>query len=215
MMKKGLIIIFLTLISLLPAYGQKDTNNIVIFNEFNVNLNLGHDVEQQLGFGMGAYHSIMNQKKVNFIFGLEYNLNRQLIDYTYEGHYAHASNVRYTIHNLSVPFNLRYNIGKNIKAFIELGIFLDLIVNSKRKGIMHTYLPNENSNIVYNEFIFKENARITSPNYGICSGIGIKIPVKKRELIIKSDYKFGIRELDSRGTNFYIRYFRLSIGINI
>lgn len=209
---------FSVLICSLPTYGQKATDNF-IFNEFNISLNKTTlptgDFEQQLGFGIGAFHSIMNQKKVNFILGLEYNLNRQFLNNTYEGHFANATNVQYTIHNMSIPFNLRYNIGKNIRVFIELGGFLDLIVNSKRKGVMHTYFPGENNTIVYNEFTFKENAKITSPNFGICGGIGIKIPVKMRELIIKTDYKFGMRELNSAGTDFYIRYFRISIGINI
>lgn len=215
---RPLIIIFSTLIFSFPTYGQKATNNF-IFNEFNISLNKTTpptgDFEQQLGFGIGAFHSIMNHKKVNFIFGLEYNLNRQFFNSTYEGHFANATNVQYTIHNMSIPFNLRYNIGKNIKVFTELGGFLDLIVNAKRKGVMHTYFPDENNTVVYNEFTFKEKAKITGPNFGISGGIGIKIPVKTRELIIKTDYKFGIPKLYSVGTDFYIRYYRVSIGINI
>lgn len=215
---KRLIITFSVLICFLSTYGQKDTNNI-IFNEFNISLNNTTlptvDFEQELGFGMGAYRSVMNHKKVNFIFGLEYNLNRQFFDTTYEGHFANATNVQYTIHNVSIPFNLRYNVGHNIKAFVELGAFLDLIINSKRKGVMHTYYPGENNTIIYNTFTFNEKAKITGPNYGVCGGIGIKIPIKLRELLIKTDYKFGMRELNSAATDFYIRYFRISIGINI
>ena len=215
---KSLIIFFSVLISLLSAYGQKDSIDF-FFDEFNINLNIttlpSNNVNQKLGFGGGAYHSMMNQKRINLIFGFEYNLNRQFINKTYEGHYAHATDIQYSMHNLSVPFNFRYNIGRDIKIIMELGTFIDLIIASKRRGIMHTYLPNENNNIIYNEFSFSEGAKITGLNYGLSSGFGLKVPIKKRELITKIDYKFGLQELDSRGTYFFIRYFRLNVGIKI
>lgn len=214
---KNLILTCSFLLFFLTSFAQK--KNDLFFNEFNISMNKTippwDDFEHHLGFGLGAYRSVMNQKKVNFLFGFEYNLNREFFDYIYKGHFASATNVQYAIHNWSIPFNLRYNIGKNIKVFIELGGFLDIILRTRSKGIMHTSSPDENNHLVHKEFAFKEKGGGAGPIFGISSGIGIKIPIKTRELIVKSDYKFGMLELNGGETFFSHRNFRISFGINI
>jgi hypothetical protein len=216
--RKGFkIYLFLMLISCIKVYGQKDSTNY-FFNEFNVNLNFNSlsngFLKEQIGFGAGTYRSIISKNKINFILGFEYNLNRHFVEREYEGHYAHATNIKYSIHNFSIPFNFRYNFGRSVKIITELGVFVDLITSSKRKGVLHTYLPFES----YKKSEFSRGAKIIGPSYGVSCGFGILMPVFSRVLIIKSDFKFGFNKLDSKATYntyFYVRYFRLNIGFSI
>lgn len=211
---KIIILAFSVLFSLSPVYGQKDSADF-FFNEFGLSLNRTErfegKLEQELGFGIGAYRSMWDQKRIPLIFGMEYNLNRLFMDQTYEGHFAHATDVQYTIHNWSFSFGCRFMMGKKIKPFIELGTFLDLIIGSRREGMMHTYFPGT----VYKDFSFNENAGLSSHNYGLSGGIGIKIPVDNREVTFKSDYKIGFQELNSSEMYFYMRYFRLAIALSL
>lgn len=214
---KAIFISFSFFLYFLSAYGQKDTT-LFIFNELDISLNrtnLSNDnTKDRIGFGIGVFRSILEHKKTNLVFGFEYNLTNQFKEITYEGHFAHATNVEYTIHNLSIPINIRYNIGNKVKFFVQTGTFIDLIVSSKRKGTMHSYLPDQNNNIVYKEFSFNEKAGLTNYNYGFAVGLGLRIPIKKMELIIKSDYKLGLNDL-STNDNIYNRYFRFIVGIKI
>lgn len=214
---KSLIITFSFLLSLLTSYGQEDSA-LLFFNEFEISINrtnlANENTEDRFGFGLGVLHSMLEQKKINLIFGFEYNLTNQFKKIIYEGHYAHSTDVEYTIHNLSIPLNVRYNVGNKVKFFIQAGTFVDLIVSSKRKGIMHSYLPDQNNNIVYKEFSFHEKAGLRNLNYGFSGGIGLRIPTRKKELTIKTDYKIGLNNLLIMD-NIYNRYLRLTVGLKI
>lgn len=200
--------------------GQEDSISFFL-NEFEISINRTNledeNTEDRFGFGLGAFHSMMDSKKINLIFGFEYNLTNQLKKIIYEGHFAHATNVEYMIHNLSIPLNVRYNIGNKVKFFIQSGTFVDLIVNSIKKGIMHTYLPDQNNNIVYKEFSFKEKAGLSNLNYGFIGSIGLQIPNKwKKILILKTEYKLGLNNLlIMNNINFYNRYWILTVGLKI
>jgi len=214
---KTFILILAGALSFLSAYSQEETP--FFFNEFNISLNktnLSDDnTENRFGFGVSANRIMLEQKKINFVFGLEYNLTKQFKKKTYEGHYAHATDLEYILNNLSVPLNFRLNFGKNSRFFLETGAFVDLILSSQRKGKIHTYAPDENNIITYKVSDFKENARLSPINYGIVSGIGLRVPFDKFELVFKPDYKLGLHELDSFKTSILNSYFRLNIGIKI
>lgn len=213
-MKKNLIILFI-LFSFFSSYSQ-EKDAPFFFNEFNISLNktnLSDDnTEDRFGFGIGLNRLMIKQKKVNLVFGLEYNVTRQFKKNTYEGRYANATNLEYTLNNLSVPLNFRLNLGNTFKIFTEIGVFIDLIYSSQRKGTMRTYLPNSNN---LNEFSIKEKANLSPINPGISGSIGLIIPIYKVESIIKIDYKLGLHELDSYKTSVLNRYYRLIIGIKI
>jgi outer membrane protein assembly factor BamA len=216
-MKKLIIILFWAL-SFFSAFGQEE-NNPFFFKEFYISINrtnLSDDnTENRYGFGLSANRIAMEHRKINFVFGFEYNLTKQFKNKTYEGHYAHATDLEYTLNNLSVPLNFRVNFGKNNKVFFETGLFLDLIFGSQRKGKIHTYAPDENNVITYKVSDFEENARLSTLNYGIAGGIGLRVPFDKFEMIIKADYKLGIRELDSFKTSILNSYIRLNIGVRL
>lgn len=211
---KTVIVAFLFPFIFLKAYGQEDKTPY-FFNELDISLNrtnLSNDnTKDRFGLGLGVFRIMREKKKVNVIAGLEYNLTNQFKKQVYEGHFSHATDVEYTIHNLSIPLSLRYNTGNKVKFFIQLGAFIDLIVNSRKKGIMHSYIP-DNNNIVYEEFSFSEKANLKGLNYGFSGGIGLRIPITKTELIIKTDYKLGLNNL-SVANSLYNRYYRLIVGL--
>jgi len=80
---------------------------------------------------------------------------------------------------------------------------------------MYTYAPDENNVLTYKVSDFKEKTKLASLNYGVVGGIGLSIPFDKFEMVIKPDYKFGLRELDSFSTSFFNSYIRLNIGFKI
>lgn len=210
------ITLFLAFICSLHVSGQDSTRKVDFFNEFVVGLNKttrpSNDFDQSLGFGVGAYRVINNQEIVNLVFGFEYNLNRQFYDEFSEGRYAHGWNMQYTVQSATIPLYIRCSIGKNLKAFVEFGFYADIVFNSKRKGTIHTWPPNGGPT---KELAVNESAQLSNFNYGLYGGVGMRIPMKNKGLIIKSDYRYGLQDLSQSYGSFYMRYIRFSVGLNI
>jgi len=196
-----------------PVQGQKEE---FFFKEFTGSVNRippTYKGETKFGFGIGAYHVYMQEKRTNIVFGIEYNKSRIFFRNLYEGRFAHSENITYTMNWLSMPLFVRYNIGENVKFFIELGGHADVMVGAKRKGIMHTNLPGENNQLVHKHYEFNEKTNLNSSG-GVSCGIGLRIPVAKYEIIVKPEYKFGLSEVFySNTTSYYCRYARISAGI--
>lgn len=214
---RNIILTLTFILSITLVFGQK--NSVFFFDEFSVSINRtslkDNNTNDKFGFGLGAYHALLESKKVNLIFGFEYNRTSQLKQSMYEGHFAHSTDVTYYINCLSIPLTARINFGNRIKFFISTGPFLYLSIGARQKGTMHTSLPNVNNQLVYKEFEFDGKADISSLNYGISLGIGINIPISKVNLIIMPDYKFGVKPLYDYHDQILNRYFRLMIGIKI
>lgn len=198
------------------SYGQDSID--FFFKEFNVSVNRttlqGANSENRYGFGLGAYHSLLPDKKINIVFGFEYNRTSQYIKFMYEGHFAHATDLTYNINCFSVPLGFRLNIGSKKRLFVETGGYVDLMINSNRVGTMHTYSPDENNQINYTKTEIDEKVQLSNA-VGLYVGLGVLIPISKIKLIIKPDYKFGINELYSYQDVIFNRYFRINIGIKI
>jgi hypothetical protein len=217
---KALFTTFLLLSSILFIYGQKDSVPL-LFNEFNVSLNRtvvsDNNTKERFGFGIGIYRSILNQKKINLIFGLEYNISRQFKKKISGDRWTTYKDVEYRIQSITLPFNIRFNIGKSVKFFIDAGGFVEVNHHAKAKGVEYTGI-GYGTNYRYYIIPFNEARNVAIVNYGFTAGFGIRIPVKKTELIIKTDYKHGFRDLidqiypmDSMDN----RYIRLIIGLRI
>jgi len=215
-MKHCFLIISLIFLVDKVSNGQ-DSNNFFI-DEFQISLNRtnlqDNNTADRYGFGIGAYHSFLQDKKINLVFGLEYNRTSQFKKLMYEGHFAHATDLTYTLNCFSVPVGFRFNIGSKTKIFIESGVFADLVINSNRTGTMHTYLPDENNQINYTETEIDEKVGLSN-SIGIYIGLGVRIPISKFELVFKPDYKFGINKLYSYQDDILNRYFRINIGLKI
>jgi hypothetical protein len=216
-MKMKYFIPLIVLIAIfIQSYGQEKID--FFLKEYTISVNRtnvkDHNTENRNGIGIGAYHSFLDDKKLNLIFGFEYNRISQFKKSMYEGHFANSTDLTYTINCISIPFGLRFNIGNQIKVIIESGGFADLIFNSNRKGTMHTYFPDENYHIGFNNFQINENAELSN-FIGIYFGLGVWIPIRKNDLIIKPDYKYGLTKIYSHGDDIYNRIMRLTIGLKI
>lgn len=212
-MKYGLSL--LLLIFLCNSLLAQDVNEL-FFDEVSISFNQTNladsNTENRNGFGVGVYHSFFPENSVNLTFGIEYNRTSQFKHSMYEGHYATATDLTYHLNIASFPLGARLNIGKKIRFFIEAGGYADLVVKSTRKGIMHTYFPDENGQVVNKTFPIDEKAKLSSV-MGVYSGLGIRIPVSTFEMVIKGDYKLGLQDLYSYMDSITNTYWRISIGI--
>ncbi|PKP07817.1 MAG: hypothetical protein CVU08_16005 [Bacteroidetes bacterium HGW-Bacteroidetes-3] len=214
---KHCIIIF-GLIFLIGKVSNGQDSNDFFLDEFHISLNRTNlqddNTEDRYGFGLGAYHSFMSDKKLNLVFGLEYNRTSQIKKNMYEGHFANATDLTYSLNCISVPVGLRLNIGSKTKVFIETGGFADLVIISNRTGTMHTYFPDENNEIDYTDTKIDEKAGLSN-SFGFYVGLGVRVPMSRFDLIVKPDYKFGINKLYSNQDDIFNRYFRINIGLKI
>jgi hypothetical protein len=146
------------------------------------------------GFGIGLHNAFFNQKRCNLIIGLEYNamLNNDLFRYGSKSLYNY----------IGIPVNVRVNLGKKVKFFVEAGAFFDPIVFER---IIEEYIT-----------ITEKTVYMYKPDFGISGGVGLRIPIKKYEILVKSDYKWGLRSIfDRSSVAFYNRYWRLAVGFKM
>jgi len=126
------------------------------------------------GFVTGLYNVFFNQKRCNLITGVEYNVkfrNIILLENDFRGRF----------HYIGIPVNARVNFGKKVKFFIEAGGFFDPIVIEKRIFAKHEIPAN------------KKTVFIHKPDFGFSGGVGLRIPIKKHEFLIKIDHKLTMR----------------------
>jgi hypothetical protein len=154
---------------------------------------------------------------VNFKTGIDFNRTNQFhARGPYLGHFNFAQDVIYHITSFSIPLNVRVSFGKKRTFFIETGISPELtggkITGTRR---IETYQTDNKGHtiITVREDKLDEGAGLTFVNLGLSGGAGVAIPLNKKfDLILKSDYHFGLRNLDSDNTIFN-RYFRIVVGL--
>jgi hypothetical protein len=192
--------------------------NEYFFDEVNVSFNRTNlnnsNTENRNGFGVGLYHSFFSNDRANLTFGLEYNRTNQFKKYLYESRYTHTTDMTYNMHVVSIPVGLRINAGRKIKVFLETGFYADLMIKSRRSGMMHTNYPRD-TGVVVNE-VYHVNEKVKLPNsVGLYAGLGIRIPVSRFELILRPDYKYGLNKLYSYRDDIYNRYWRITLGFKL
>lgn len=212
---------------LLPAFSysqEKKEDDIseearevdLFFNEFTGSVNFttvsNSNTSNAIGGGLGVYRVWRNDKIVNIVHGFEYNYSSQTKAKVYEGsQWAYYENVKYNMHNISIPVMARFTFGERTKLFAEAGMFMEFGLGSKRVGDYRTNDADGDELVVP----IKEEANIKYFNYGPSLGFGTRIPVKGVDLLIKLDYKFGIPDLYKYDENIYNRYLRFSFGVNL
>jgi len=161
---------------------QEFETHIHFSPEFRVSYNMirGKLVGNGDGFGVGFYNAFFNQKRCNLIVGLEYNclFDDNII-------FLEGQDTKSVNHFIGIPVSCRVNMGKKVKFFVEAGAFFDPLVIERTKPIY------ENSTL-------KKETLIRKPNFGISGGIGLRIPVKKYEILVKSDYKWSFGNIFDR-----------------
>ncbi len=217
-MKKTGFIILLILSLNIVCVTHAQNNKKFFFDEVDVSVNRtflnDNNTTNKYGFGIGIFHSWFYPKKFNLTFGFEYNKTNQKKDCISAGRFSHYEDITYTINTISFPLLIRINFGKNIRLFFETGASLDIVCNVKRKGKMITCYPNENNILEYEEKNIDNKATgFASTDFGLIGGIGIKIPVKKVEIIFKTDYHYGLKYLYYYQSDVYNNYGRIVIGL--
>jgi len=175
-MKNRLLLLIILLVTTFSTFAQ-DSKRKKISPEFIITHILPlNNMLGGYGFGLGVHNAFFNQNRCNLMIGLEYNA----VFYKYsflESDYIPQLNY------VGIPVNVRVNLGKKVKFFIEVGNFFEPIIFEKRIFFEKEKPKTEKS--VY----------MCGPDFGFSGGIGLRIPVNKYELLLKSDYKTGIRSL--------------------
>jgi hypothetical protein len=176
---------------------------------FSVNSTYRFDDEYsyRFGWGFGSNHSFRLGKVVEYQLGAEFN-HTSLYYYcsTYRpGHIfdrTYNLNITNNINCLSIPTGFRYSIGKNVKAFFEHGFFYDFTLFAAERGTSVVNMVTQDD----------YDINLTVPDaYGIYNGIGIRIPGKDVDYIVKTDFK--LRLVNDRNNHPF--YFKMDIGIKM
>lgn len=197
-------------------YGQ-ETN---IFNKLdfgiltNKSINLDSNSENKYGAGLGIYFCNENSFRIKSSYGIEINSYRFLINRLYESHFAHSTDIKYNITNLTISFNLRYYLPNFNRLYIEFGPYSDLYIHANREGLLHSYIPDDNFNTEYLEIPFKEKVSVNNI-VGLELGLTYLFSFERINLFLKPIYKHGFNNykeyLDYRLLSNYIV---LSVGVN-
>lgn len=211
------VILIIGLLALFGRLSGQEKNGLFL-NEFYFSINRtalkDDNTEDRFGFGFGTAHAFRADKKLNFVFGMEFTKTSQFKKLMYGGHFANELDLTYNYHCLSIPVGLRYAIGNKTKIFIETGGYADLVINSTRKGIGHSIAPDENGHLTNTVYQIHGDANLSSA-VGFYIGFGVRFPMPKFELVIKPDYKFGMNPIFSDLDNIYNRYFIIHVGLKI
>ena len=217
------ILFFTALLFAVSVFGQEKekVKPSFLFNEFSISLNRTNvsasGGENRLGCGAGMYRSFVLVGQLDFVFGMEYNYTSLFVKEIFYGQAGYEKDMAFRIHTASFPLDLRFSMGKRTKFFIESGIFLDIPVASQKKGDKRvSKIPSPSYPwIPWTIVKVKERAVISEINCGPSFGMGIRIPMKRLEWIVKADYKMGLNTLHTNGYDFHHHYYRLSVGMRI
>ena len=210
-----LILIILTICNpLVSAQEANEKKKTFPLNEFSLSLNRttvsDENTQDRFGFGVGIYYAFFNQKRCNLVTGLEYNRNVQYKKHMYGGRFKSYSNITCVMDYIGLPVYFRVNMGQKLKFFVETGAFFDFIAMGKIKGEYETYLPYTNKRT--GTFNHSESWMV---NFGVSGGVGLRIPIQKYEILLKGDYKWGMRDIYGYHDSIYNRYWRFTVGFKI
>jgi hypothetical protein len=206
--------IFLFTLLRVAVLGQQTTSLIVDQCMVSVNSTLEKDnyTENRIGFGLGIYHTFFLQNRINFNLGAEFNRTRQFEKSAYFGHFGSYNDLTYSKNCISVPLNFRVMFGQKRKYFFEAGGFWDWVISSKQKGTLHTGIPDGNGQIQDKYYDINEDAGFDN-SFGVSFGIGVRIPGKEFDIIIKPDYKQKFNKWYYYKELALSKYLRLNLGI--
>jgi hypothetical protein len=221
-MKFHYILFLSLLLSSFCVFAQEvEKEKKIIPIEFTLSLNrttlADENTQDRFGFGAGAYFRFFNPKRCHLVVGLEYNRNNLFIEYmTTNGKWGAGNyNTTYGINNIGIPVSFRVNMGKKAIFFIETGVFFDLFIFGREQGTYKVFLNTVDSTTTNIDRSFENKIFYKMPNFGLLGGIGLRIPIQKWEIILKGDYKWGIRDLTDIEGYVYSKYWRFSVGFKM
>ena len=205
------IVFFAAMLFAVSVFGQEEeeTKRPFFFNEFGLSVNRTNvsspGIENRFGGGAGIYHSFVMGRQFDLVLGIEYNYTSLFTDHIMMG-VDYYRDMTFHIHTFSSPLAVRFSIGKNVKYFLDAGIFLGfLFAEEKGETINPHPTPNNPKNYL------PESMLEIRGSFGPFFGIGIKIPMKQIEWIVKADYNIYPNKLE--GVDGDLHYYRLGLGI--
>lgn len=137
----------------------------------------------QIGLDVGAYHSYRLDRRLNPIFGVEYNLMRFSILDMYDDQ-SH-SDVQCYYHLLKIPFSVRIFLDSKKQVFIEPGVYATAPVYN-----LYTVSSTVIEDGIAQEKQIKDHFAST-PGAGFSFGLGAQLPLKKGALLVKGGGCWG------------------------
>ena len=197
---------------------EKSTQSYELTLSLNRTTVADKNTQNRFGFGVGLYSVFFSQKRCNLIIGFEYSRNVQFKKHMSGGrshfHSSSHSDVTYIINSVGTPICFRVNMGQKVKFFIDAGAFVDFFNAGRQTGTRKMFGYNPTDSTHYNTVSqFDDKGFLYKTNFGILGGVGLRIPVKKHEILLKGDYKWGIRNtIDDYYGEVYNRFWRFTIG---
>ena len=180
----------------------------------SANYSLGdNNTVNGFGFGVGIYKRVYKRSRVNVVYGVEFNRTNFQRKRVVLDDYSHKEDMQYKLNYLSVPVTARIHLGDiddlnkpshAPKFFFDLGLYVDVTCGTKREGTLVVYSPDISDTLSFTE---KYNSKV--PNLGVNAGMGIRIPVKFKYIIIKADYRHGLINQGRANDPFTNNYTRL------
>ena len=221
---RRLIIFFLIGIHSIFSFSQKEKLKFP-FNEAVLSMNKTPDFssshEGYYGFGFGLNRSLRDTNRVGVIVGIHFNHTRQYVNGASGGRFASFQDILFNINTLTIPYSVRFKMGKKNRLFFELGAHLDILVFSKTSYIYSGYLPG-NSPGTGTSFGDKDNRvsnSIRGVNPGLHAGIGKILAVSNQEFLLKADVSIGLVDYVSKYFGNYMSppyaspaFYKLTLG---
>jgi hypothetical protein len=230
-MKVLLVVLFLFIHSL-TLTGQEKSKSLR--HEFSFSISRtdlkDRNTTNLTGAGIGYLYIANNKKILNVYMGFSITNTRQVKKEVYETYstnyylfqskvlsmysnnlFAYSKDVEYSVNSFSIPVSLRFNFGKQFRAFAEAGCFIDVNAGT-RKGTMMIKSDSYDPDAPWIGYKFEDNAWLTGMNYGYIAGLGFSYPVGKTEIITKVQYKKGLVNLGTFNNDLRNSYLLLSLG---
>jgi hypothetical protein len=209
------IIFTLLVVKILINSAFAQENSKFFLNEFAISINesLPSDGSfgQNIGFGLGVYHSLTTHKYIDLVFGVEYNRINQF-QISQSKPYWPKEEVTYTTDNVSIPLSVRYIFGEHFRFYFETGLYGDLNLKTNKTGYLHFWVPSGSNLTEHRQKEINETVGTVFINFGFDLGIGCMIPISEKEILITFDYKYGFIQLNDE---IYNRYLRLKLGFRL
>ncbi len=210
---KNTFILTLAVLFSMQLYGQK---NKFYFNEMTLSINKtrqqDYNTEDGQGMGVGVYHFYRAEKRTNVIWGLEFNRTNQFKKSIPQGHFSGLEGVYYSISSFSIPIKGRISLGQKVKIFTELGGHIGINISITESGKSYYYDSISGVKVVTK---FKNKRGAFTRNYGYLFGFGVEVPFKEYSIVLKVDYKHGIRNMLYNGNDLMNRYVRIVFGVKM
>jgi len=215
-MKQSFILTILLLCFAFHSKAQFYMHDKFFINEIgaSANYSLGDkNTINGFGFGFGIYKRVYKRSRVNVVYGVEFNQTNFRKNTVVVDEFSFKENIKYQLNYITVPVTARIHFGDINKAshapkfFLDLGLYVDVTCGSKREGTFIINSPEISDTLSFDE---KYNSKV--PNFGFNGGMGLKIPIKFKHIIIKADYRLGFIDQGRLNDKIHNNYVRLNMS---